>query len=118
MATFKKIVANVLSTDFRKACQIVTATKPVLKANEVLVRARYAGINATDINVTAGRYAPGQETPFDVGLEGIVVCLFHIQFKNKMNYFGLKILVIARDRMNRHFILYFVSYYILYFGVN
>lgn len=71
MATFRKIVANVLSTDFRKSCQIVTSNVPQLKAKEVLVKARYAGINATDINVTAGRYAPNQPTPFDVGLEGV-----------------------------------------------
>lgn len=67
---FRKIVANVLTTDFRKACQIVSSKIPELKANEVLVKARYAGINATDINVTAGRYGTGVAPPFDVGLEG------------------------------------------------
>jgi len=70
MAQFRKIVASTLTTDFRKACQIVTANVPTLKENEVLVKARYAGINATDINVSAGRYGYKQ-IPFDVGLEGI-----------------------------------------------
>jgi len=67
---FRKIVANILTTDFRKACEIVTATVPQLGGKDVLVKARYAGINATDINVTAGRYGK-QPVPFDVGLEGV-----------------------------------------------
>jgi len=70
MAQFRKIISNAYTTDFRKACQIVTATIPQLAENEVLVKARYAGINATDINVSAGRYGK-QPIPFDVGLEGI-----------------------------------------------
>lgn len=71
MAAFRKMVATSLTTDFRKACEIVTSKVESLGANEVLVKARYVGINATDINVTAGRYGAGQQTPFDVGLEGI-----------------------------------------------
>ncbi len=30
---------------------------------------RYVGINATDINYSAGRYHRGQSPPFDAGLE-------------------------------------------------
>lgn len=70
MALFRKIIGTTLTTDFRKACEIVTAKIPQLAENEVLVKARYAGINATDINVTAGRYGK-PDIPFDVGLEGV-----------------------------------------------
>jgi len=67
---FRKIVGTSLTTDFRKACQVVTQQIPKLKENEVLVKARFAGINATDINVTAGRYGV-KDIPFGVGLEGV-----------------------------------------------
>ena len=91
MANFRKVVANVLTTDFRKACQIVTAKIPQLKENEVLVKARYAGINATDINVTAGRYGPaGQPLPFDVGLEGKVAVYFCLLLLNQLFLFVVK----------------------------
>ena len=38
----------------------------------VFICNRFVGINATDINVAAGRYSPGQEPPLETGLE---VCL-------------------------------------------
>ena len=41
MASFRKLVASTLSTDFRKACQIVNDKIDVLKPHEVLVKARY-----------------------------------------------------------------------------
>lgn len=71
MAAFKKIIASTLTTDFRKACEIITCKAGVLKATEVLVKARYAGINATDINYVAGRYLPNTPPPLDTGLEGV-----------------------------------------------
>lgn len=37
---FRKIVATTLSTDFRKACEIVSSKCEGLKVNEVLVKAR------------------------------------------------------------------------------
>ncbi len=30
---------------------------------------RFLGINATDVNVAAGRYSPGQQPPLETGLE-------------------------------------------------
>ena len=44
MATFRKLVASTLTTDFRKACQIVNDKIDVLKPHEVLVKARYSYI--------------------------------------------------------------------------
>ena len=41
MATFRKLVVSTLTTDFRKACQIVNEKIDVLKPHEVLVKARY-----------------------------------------------------------------------------
>ena len=36
--TFKKIIATSLTTDFRKACKIITANIKDLKPDEVLVK--------------------------------------------------------------------------------
>ena len=40
MASFRKVIASTLSTDFRKACQIVNDKVGTLKPHEVLVKAR------------------------------------------------------------------------------
>ena len=48
-----------------------TIPTPRAKSQELLVRVRYAGINASDINWTSGRYQPGIQPPFDTGFEGI-----------------------------------------------
>jgi len=37
-----------------------------------IVISRYVGINATDINHSAGRYDPGKSPPLDAGLEVIL----------------------------------------------
>ncbi|CAI8015010.1 Prostaglandin reductase-3 [Geodia barretti] len=44
---------------------------PRAGSRELLVRTSYAGINASDINWTAGRYLPGLQPPFDTGFEGL-----------------------------------------------
>lgn len=67
--TYRKLVATTRSTDFRKAAEIVEAPIPALKPNEVAIRNEYAGVNATDVNITAGRYNPDLEPPFDLGAE-------------------------------------------------
>jgi len=69
--SFKKLVCQKLTTNFEEAVHVVTANVPSLKANEVLVKNRFVGINASDINYTAGRYAPDVPPPFDTGFEGV-----------------------------------------------
>ena len=73
--TYQKLVATALTTDFREAAQIVDVPFPEPGLGEVVVRNVFAGVNATDINITAGRYNPGAEPPFDLGAEaaGVVV---------------------------------------------
>ncbi|HHP7237153.1 zinc-binding dehydrogenase [Longibacter sp.] len=72
--TYKKLIATKLTTDFRDAAELVEETIPELKPHEVLIRNVYAGINATDVNITAGRYQPGAKPPIELGAEaaGIV----------------------------------------------
>ncbi|KAL9955115.1 hypothetical protein ACROYT_G036401 [Oculina patagonica] len=69
--TFRKLVISKLSTNFREAVELVTVPMLQPGPDELLVKSRYVGINATDINYSAGRYHRGQSPPFDAGLEGV-----------------------------------------------
>jgi len=72
---YKKLVATTFSTDFRKAATVVEDEIPDPGPQEILVRNKYAAVNATDVNISAGRYEAGAELPLDLGVEaaGIVV---------------------------------------------
>ncbi|KAI9137245.1 putative oxidoreductase [Paraphysoderma sedebokerense] len=73
--SFRKIVVKKLSNDFDEATEIRTAdmstTIQSLKPNEILIQNHYLGINASDINFTAGRYDPTMRPPFDAGFEAV-----------------------------------------------
>lgn len=68
-ATYRKVIARRFSKDFRKAAQIVEVPLNPPGPNEVLIRVHYAGVNATDVNISAGLYTPGAEPPIDLGAE-------------------------------------------------
>ncbi|ORC90355.1 oxidoreductase [Trypanosoma theileri] len=69
---FKKIVATKLTPRFRDAVEIrVTDGPPVLKPTEVFVKNFFVGINASDVNFTAGKYKPDAKPPFDCGFEAL-----------------------------------------------
>ena len=70
----KKYVVQRLTSKFRDAVELVTVPCPTesdLGPGQLLVRNRFVGINASDINVSAGRYNPTVKPPFDVGFEGV-----------------------------------------------
>ncbi len=69
MPTYRKLVATQRTTDFREAADGVEEEIPQPGPDEVLVRNKYAGVNATDVNITAGRYDPSAEPPFPLGAE-------------------------------------------------
>ncbi len=73
--TYKKLVATSFTTQFREAAEIVEEEIPTPASNEVLIKNKYAAVNATDVNITAGRYEPDAELPLDLGVEaaGVVV---------------------------------------------
>lgn len=60
-----------LSPNFRQAAKLTQHPIPELKPSEILVKNKFLGINASDINWTAGRYDPTLKPPFDLGFEGI-----------------------------------------------
>lgn len=70
--SFRRIVAHNFSVDFRAATSIVQAEFPAqLHPKSVLVKNRYVGINASDINFTAGTYLPDVLPPFGCGFEAV-----------------------------------------------
>ena len=55
--TYRKVIVHKHSTDFRQATRIITTRLPTsLEPGQAVVRVMYTGINASDINYTAGLY--------------------------------------------------------------
>ena len=73
MPTYQKLVATSLTPDFREAAEVVTENVPEPGPGELLVRNRWAGVNATDVNITAGRYSANPTLPMDLGAEAVGV---------------------------------------------
>lgn len=71
--TYKKLIATKYSKDFRAVSEVVEVPFPEPAANEIVMQNYYAGVNATDPNITAGLYTPGQTPPIDLGSESVGV---------------------------------------------
>jgi NADPH-dependent curcumin reductase CurA len=70
--TMQKLVVTRLSPNFREAVTLRRdCPVPLPGDGDLLVRNRFVGINASDINYSAGRYDPSVKPPFDIGFEGI-----------------------------------------------
>ncbi|XP_075069320.1 prostaglandin reductase 3 [Mixophyes fleayi] len=70
--SMKKLLVTQLSPDFRKAVTLMPSVPvPVPGDGDLLIRNRYIGINASDINFSSGRYDTSVKPPFDIGFEGI-----------------------------------------------
>ncbi|CAA2978330.1 probable quinone oxidoreductase [Olea europaea subsp. europaea] len=76
--SFEKIVVNTLNHNFRGATSVVRAPlRFPLKPDHVLLKVIYAGVNASDVNFSSGRYFSGDKNeiesrlPFDAGFEGV-----------------------------------------------
>ncbi|XP_028777071.1 prostaglandin reductase-3 [Neltuma alba] len=75
---FEKIVVHTLTHNFRNATSIVrTSLRLPIKPHHVLVKLVYAGVNASDVNFSSGRYFSGKDKdissrlPFDAGFEAV-----------------------------------------------
>jgi prostaglandin reductase 3 len=71
MTTYQKLTATKYSKNFREAVEIQTVelTKPA--SGEVLLRNRFAGVNAADMMMAAGQYLLPTPLPCDLGAEAI-----------------------------------------------
>src|SRR5690554_894216 len=67
--TYRKVVATRFSRNFREAAQVVEAELQPPGNGEILIKTHYAGVNATDVNISAGTYTPGRQPPIDLGAE-------------------------------------------------
>ncbi|CAN6466690.1 unnamed protein product [Victoria cruziana] len=75
--SFLKVIVQNIDHNFRKATEVVRAQlKYPIKSDHVVVKILYAGVNASDVNFTSGRYFGGKEAsstrlPFDAGFEAV-----------------------------------------------
>lgn len=69
--TYRKLIAGHFSSNFREASRIVETELKPPTGFELTVRNHYAGVNATDVNISAGLYTPGATPPLDLGAEMI-----------------------------------------------
>ncbi|WOH04726.1 hypothetical protein DCAR_0624138 [Daucus carota subsp. sativus] len=76
--SFEKIIVHKLSHKFRSATSIVrTPLRIPIKPDHVLVKIIYAGVNASDVNFSSGRYFSGNSKeiesrlPFNAGFEAV-----------------------------------------------
>ncbi|XP_010536331.1 PREDICTED: zinc-binding alcohol dehydrogenase domain-containing protein 2 [Tarenaya hassleriana] len=74
----EKIIVHTLSHHFRDATRIVrTPLALPIGRDQVLLKIIYAGVNASDVNFSSGRYFSGNNKnqgsnlPFDAGFEGV-----------------------------------------------
>ncbi|KAL6656142.1 hypothetical protein ACP70R_006968 [Stipagrostis hirtigluma subsp. patula] len=80
---FEKIVVHTLSHNFRSATKLdcVRLRLPI-EAHSALVKIIYAGVNASDVNYSSGRYFSGNakeaaaHLPFDAGFEAVGIVAF------------------------------------------
>uniref|UniRef100_A0A1J3FLM3 Zinc-binding alcohol dehydrogenase domain-containing protein 2 n=1 Tax=Noccaea caerulescens TaxID=107243 RepID=A0A1J3FLM3_NOCCA len=72
--SFEKIIVHALSHNFRNATRIARTTLQLpIGPHQVLLKVIYAGVNASDVNFSSGRYFGGgsPKLPFDAGFEGV-----------------------------------------------
>lgn len=70
-SSMRKLVVKSLTNNFREAIEIQSCALPKLSDKHVLVKNQVVGVNASDINFSAGKYNPGTNPPFDAGFEAI-----------------------------------------------
>lgn len=69
LQTYKKVIVNRPGRDFRAAIDIVEVPFPTLEPQQILVRNLFAGVNASDVNISAGVYFMDIPLPWDTGVE-------------------------------------------------
>lgn len=69
--TYRKIVAHKYSKNFREASEIVSADIDEPGPGQLLIKTRFGGVNASDVNISGGVYFSDGNFPFDLGCESV-----------------------------------------------
>jgi NADPH-dependent curcumin reductase CurA len=69
--TYKKIVAHKYSKNFREASEIVSTDIVQPGLDQLLIKTRFGGVNASDVNISGGVYFSDGNFPFDLGCESV-----------------------------------------------
>ncbi|GFT11088.1 prostaglandin reductase 3 [Nephila pilipes] len=69
--TYKQLMVRKLTTNFREAVYIENVKMGVPAKDEVCVINRFVGVNASDVNMSKGRYFVSAKIPFGTGIEGV-----------------------------------------------
>lgn len=69
--TIRRLMVTALSSKFRDVVKVETIPLPALGPGDILVKNRYLGINASDVNFSSGRYLSDVKPPFSCGFEGV-----------------------------------------------
>lgn len=67
----RKYIVTKLSSKFSEAVELVKVPMPQPSDSQILIKNRFVGINASDINCTAARFKPSSKPPFDCGFEAV-----------------------------------------------
>lgn len=70
---YQKLVVTAPNTDLRSAVQAETIALEPPKADEIVIKTHYTGVNAADYMMAAGRYVRNAKPPFDLGAESVGV---------------------------------------------
>ena len=70
-SSYRKIVCNGYTRSFRAAAEIAELPQVPPGPGQVLVRNRFGGVNASDVNIAAGVYFSDGTFPFDLGCESV-----------------------------------------------
>ncbi|MFP4097063.1 MAG: zinc-binding dehydrogenase [Cyclobacteriaceae bacterium] len=69
--SYQKLQASSFSNQYREVVFVGKASIEAPGENEILVKNYYAGVNASDVNLIAGRYFADTHFPIDLGFEFI-----------------------------------------------
>jgi len=68
---FRKLQVFTITSAFKLATKVVEVPLVKPAPYDIRVKNIFAGVNATDINITAARYQVDGKVPYDIGMEVI-----------------------------------------------
>ena len=69
--SYKKLIATKITPRFRESAGIIEVDLEDPSPRQIVIRNHYSGVNASDVNLTAGRYVAAPSLPMDLGFEAV-----------------------------------------------